>query len=231
MSNLQTPISPELAAYIRSVSLREPDLLRRLREETAPRADVGMQISPEQGQFLGMLVRLMGARWALEVGVFTGLSSLHVALAVPPEGRLIACDVNAASAAIARRYWREAGVADKIELRLAPAIDTLDAGLGEGAAGSFDFAFVDADKENYGRYYERVLQLLRPGGLAAFDNVLWHGSVIDDAPVAAQRAVERGQRERPADVHEQPVTDRDAHPHDVDVLGEEAFDRCARRRR
>lgn len=198
MSNLQTPIGPELAVYIRSVSLREPDLLRRLREETAPRADAGMQLSPEQGQFLGMLVRLMGARRALEVGVFTGLSSLHVALAMPPEGRLIACDVNAASAAIARRYWREAGVADKIELRLAPALDTLDALLGEGAAGSFDFAFVDADKENYGRYYERVLKLLRPGGLTAFDNVLWHGRVIDDA---AQDEDTRAIREFNAKLH------------------------------
>src|ERR1017187_2273197 len=139
MSNLQTPIGPELAAYIRSVSLREPELLRRLREETAPRADAGMQLSPEQGQFLGMLVRLMGARRALEVGVFTGLSSLHVALAMPPDGRLIACDVNADSTAIARRYWREAGVADKIELRLAPAIDTPDALLPEGGAGRFGF--------------------------------------------------------------------------------------------
>jgi caffeoyl-CoA O-methyltransferase len=173
-------------------------LLRRLREETAPRADAGLQLSPEQGQFLGMLVRLMGARRALEVGVFTGLSSLHVALAMPPEGRLIACDVNAASAAIARRYWREAGVADKIELRLAPAIDTLDALLGEGAAGSFDFAFVDADKENYGRYYERVLKLLRPGGLTAFDNVLWHGRVIDDA---AQDEDTRAIREFNAKLH------------------------------
>jgi|SRR5580658_5860020 predicted O-methyltransferase YrrM len=181
MSNLQTPITPELAAYIRSVSLREPDLLRRLREETAARADAGMQISPEQGQFLGMLVRMLGATRALEVGVFTGLSSLHMALAMPPDGRLIACDVNAESTAIALRYWREAGVADKIELRLAPAIDTLDALLADGAAETFDFAFVDADKGNYSHYYERVLRLLRPGGLAAFDNVLWHGTVYDDA--------------------------------------------------
>jgi len=197
LSNLQTPIGPELSAYIRSVSLREPDLLRRLREETASRADAGLQLSPEQGQFLGLLVRLMGARRALEVGVFTGFSSLHVALAMPPEGRLIACDVNAASAAIAQRYWREAGVADKIELRLAPAIDTLDALLAE-SAGSFDFAFVDADKENYGRYYERVLKLLRPGGLAAFDNVLWHGSVIDSA---AQDKDARAIREFNAKLH------------------------------
>ena len=172
-------------------------MLRRLREETASRADAGLQLSPEQGQFLGLLVRLMGARRALEVGVFTGLSSLHVALAMPPEGRLIACDVNAESAAIAQRYWREAGVADKIELRLAPAIDTLDALLAE-SAGSFDFAFVDADKENYGRYYERVLKLLRPGGLAAFDNVLWHGSVIDSA---AQDKDARAIREFNAKLH------------------------------
>ena len=140
-----------------------------------------MQLSPEEGQFLGMLVRLMGARRAVEVGVFTGLSSLHVALAMPPEGRLIACDVNAETTAIARRYWREAGVEHKIELRIAPAVETLDSLLHDGAAESFDFAFVDADKENYGHYYERVLKLLRPGGLAAFDNVLWHGTVIDDA--------------------------------------------------
>ena len=165
MSNLQTPIGPELAAYIRSVSLREPDLFRQLREETAPRSDSQMQLSPEEGQFLGMLVRLMGAKRAVEVGVFTGLSSLHVALAMPPEGRLIACDVNAETTAIARRYWREAGVEHKIDLRIAPAVETLDSLLHDGAAESFDFAFVDADKENYGHYYERVLKLLRPGGL------------------------------------------------------------------
>lgn len=181
MSNLQTPITSELAAYIRSVSLREPELLRRLREETALRPDAHMQLSPEQGQFLGMLVRLTGAKRAVEVGVFTGLSSLHVALAMPPDGRLIACDVSAESTATAQRYWGEAGVAEKIELRLAPAMDTLDALLQEGAAGTFDFAFVDADKENYGPYYERVLKLLRPGGLATFDNTLFHGTVLDSA--------------------------------------------------
>jgi len=155
-------------------------------------------LSPEQGQFLGMLVRMTGATRAIEVGVFTGLSSLHEALAMPSEGRLIACDVNAESTAIARRYWGEAGVADKIELRLAPAIATLDALLGEGTEGSFDFAFVDADKENYGHYYERVLKLLRPGGLAAFDNVLWHGSVID---AAAQDADTLAIREFNAKLH------------------------------
>jgi predicted O-methyltransferase YrrM len=181
MSNLQTPITDELAAYIRSVSLREPDILRSLREETASRPDAMMQLSPEQGQFLGMLVHLIGARRTIEVGVFTGLSALHVALALPPDGRIVACDVNAETTAIARRYWTEAGVAEKIDLRIAPAEQTLDALLQEGAGDSFDFAFVDADKENYQLYYEHVFKLLRPGGLAAFDNVLWHGTVIDDA--------------------------------------------------
>ena len=199
MSNLQTPISPELAAYIRGVSLREPELLSRLREETAARPDAGMQLSPEQGQFLGMLVRMTGARRAVEVGVFTGLSSLHVALAMPPDGRLIACDVNPETTAIARRYWRDAGVENKIELRIAPAIDTLDALLGDGGAGSYDFAFVDADKENYVHYYERVLKLLRPGGLAAIDNVLWHGRVIDES---VQDADTRAIREFNAKLHQ-----------------------------
>jgi predicted O-methyltransferase YrrM len=170
-----------LAAYIRSVSLREPDISRRLREETARRPDAMMQLSPEQSQFLGMLVHLIGARRTIEVGVFTGLSALHVALALPPDGQIVACDVNAETTAMARRYWSEAGVADKIDLRIAPAEQTLDALLREGAAESFDFAFVDADKDNYQLYYERVLKLLRRGGLAAFDNVLWHGKVIDDA--------------------------------------------------
>jgi predicted O-methyltransferase YrrM len=192
MSNLQTPITPELSDYIRSVSLREPDLLRRLREETAALPESQMQISPEQGQFLGMLVRLTGARRTLEVGVFTGLSSLHVALALPSEGRVIACDKSPEWTAIARRYWKEAGVADKIELRIGPALETLDMLLEQGAAGTFDFAFVDADKENYGHYYERALKLLRPGGLAAFDNVLWHAKVIDEA---VQDADTRGIRE------------------------------------
>lgn len=181
MSNLQTPITPELAEYIRNVSLREPDISQRLRDETAKRPDAQMQLSPEQGQFLGLLVHLIGAKRTLEVGVFTGLSSLHVAMALPADGRVIACDVNPESTAIARRYWQEAGVADKIDLRIAPALETLDKLLHEKGPDSFDFAFVDADKENYYRYYERILKLLRPGGLAAFDNVLWHGTVIDEA--------------------------------------------------
>jgi len=199
MSNLQTPITPELAAYIRSVSLREPDLLRRLRQETAARPDASMQLAPEQGQFLGMLVHLSAARRALEVGVYTGFSSLHIALAMPSDGRLVACDINPETTAIAQRYWREAGVADRIDLRLSPAVDTLDAMLSNGDAGKYDFAFVDADKENYGRYYERALQLLRPGGVAVFDNVLWHGTVHDPT---VETADARAIREFNARLHE-----------------------------
>lgn len=138
-----------------------------------------MQLSPEQGQFLGMLVRLVSARRAIEVGVYTGFSSLHIALAMPSDGRLVACDVDAESTAVAERYWREAQIQHKIELRIAPAIETLDALLADGAAETFDFAFVDADKEGYQRYFERSLKLLRPGGLAVFDNVLRRGTVID----------------------------------------------------
>ncbi|MFN7992984.1 MAG: class I SAM-dependent methyltransferase [Bryobacteraceae bacterium] len=181
MSNLQTPITANLAEYIRGVSLRETDLMRHLREETALRPDANMQLGPEQGQFLGLLVHIMRARRALEVGVFTGLSSLHVALALPPDGYLLACDVNTESTDVARKYWRQAGIEDKIDLRIAPALDTLDGLLREGAAGSFDFAFIDADKKNYWPYYERVLSLLRAGGVAAFDNVLWHGDIIDES--------------------------------------------------
>jgi len=199
MSNLQTPITPELAAYIRSVSLREPDLLRRLRQETAARPDASMQLAPEQGQFLGMLVHLSAARRALEVGVYTGFSSLHIALAMPSDGRLVACDINPETTAIAQRYWREAGVADRIDLRLSPAVDTLDAMLSNGDAGKYDFAFVDADKENYGRYYERALQLLRTGGVAVFDNVLWHGTVHDPT---VETADARAIREFNARLHE-----------------------------
>jgi caffeoyl-CoA O-methyltransferase len=138
-----------------------------------------MQISPEQGQFMALLVQLLGATKTLEVGVFTGYSSLCVALALPPNGKIVACDVSEEYTAIARRYWQAAGVADKIDLRLAPALETLDELLAAGQAESFDFAFIDADKGNYEGYYERSLQLIRPGGLIAIDNVLWSGRVAD----------------------------------------------------
>ncbi len=193
MSTVQTGVAEDLAQYIRSVTLREPEILKRLREETSKLPNAMMQIGPEQGQFMGMLMRLLGAKLTLEVGVFTGYSSTAVALALPDDGRIVACDVSEEYTSIARRYWREAGVEHKIGLRLAPAVETLDGLLAEGKSGAFDFAFIDADKENYDRYYERALKLLRPGGLIAVDNVLWHGKVLDpsvqDADTRAIRAL------------------------------------------
>jgi caffeoyl-CoA O-methyltransferase len=138
-----------------------------------------MQVSPEQGQFMALLVELIGARTALEVGVFTGYSSLRVALALPDDGAIVACDVSERWTDIGRRYWKEAGVEHKIDLRIAPAVETLDALLDEGRSSSFDFAFIDADKENYAEYYERCLTLVRPRGLVAIDNTLWSGAVAD----------------------------------------------------
>lgn len=179
MSNRTIKIDARLYDYIVKVSVREPPLLARLRAETAKMREHNMQIAPDQGQFMGMLVRLIGARRCLEIGTFTGYSSLAVALALPPDGRLIACDVSDTWTAIARRYWREAGVDGRIELRLQPALKTLDELLADGQAGRFDFAFIDADKVSYADYYERVLSLLRPGGLLAVDNTLWSGKVAD----------------------------------------------------
>ena len=169
----------QLYNYLLSVSLREPEILLKLRQETASHPRGTMQISPEQGQFMRLLVQLIGAKKTLEVGVFTGYSSLSVALALPTDGKIIAADVSEEFTAIARRYWQEAGVADKIDLRLAPALETLDQLLATGQAETFDFAFIDADKENYDGYYERSLKLIRPGGLIAIDNVLWSGQVAD----------------------------------------------------
>jgi predicted O-methyltransferase YrrM len=138
-----------------------------------------MQISPEQGQFMAFLIQLIGAKKALEIGVFTGYSSLAVALALPDDGTLIACDVSEDYTAIARTYWQKAGVDHKIDLRIAPALDTLDDLIAKGEANSFDFAFIDADKSSYDDYYERSLQLVRVGGVIAIDNVLWSGRVAD----------------------------------------------------
>jgi predicted O-methyltransferase YrrM len=195
MSRTHTPVTDELAAYIRQVTLREPEALKHLREETATHPRASMQTAPEQGQFLNLLVRILGARKTLEVGVFMGYSSTWVALALPATGKIVACDVNAEYTSRARRTWRETGVEQKIDLRLGPAIETLDGLIAQGQAGSFDFAFIDADKANYANYYERALVLLRPGGLAAVDNVLWDGSVIDpdihDADTEAIRALNR----------------------------------------
>jgi predicted O-methyltransferase YrrM len=179
MSLEHTGLNEPLGAYLRSVSLRDSDLLRRLREETAALTQGSMQLGPEQGQFVGLLVEALGVRRAFEVGVFTGSSSLRIAMSLPPDGKLIACDMSDEWTSIARRYWRAAGVADKIDLRLGPALTTLDQLLASGHAGQFDFGFIDADKGNYRNYYERSLSLLRPGGLVVIDNVLWHGRVAD----------------------------------------------------
>ena len=193
MSNRTIVLTDELYGYLQGVSLREAEVLKKLRAETAKLPMAGMQICPEQGQFMGMLVKLMGVKRALEVGVFTGYSGLSVALALPADGRLVACDVNAEWTGIARRYWQEAGVAGKIELRLAPAVETLRGLVAAGESGKFDFAFIDADKNNYDAYYELCLTLLRPGGLVTIDNVLWHGKILDakdtDANTVALRAL------------------------------------------
>ena len=212
MSNRSITLTDELYDYLLSVSLREPPLLRRLREETAADPAARMQISPEQGQFMALLLKLIGARRCVEVGVFTGYSSLCTALALPDDGRIVACDVSEKWTAVARRYWREAGVERKIDLRLAPATQTLDALLAAGEVGSYDFAFVDADKENYAGYYQRVLQLLRPNGLLMFDNTLWSGRVADpkhsDADTVALRALnERLHRDERVDVSLTPIGD------------------------
>lgn len=185
MSNKTLGLSDDLHAYVVAKGVREPDVLARLREETHALPEHSMQIAPEQGAFLAMLVELTGARRALEIGTFTGYSSTAVALALPADGNLTCCDVSTEWTDIARRYWAEAGVADRIDLRIAPALDTLDALLAEGAAGTYDFAFIDADKTGYAAYYERILELLRPGGLIAIDNVLWSGNVVDDADQTA----------------------------------------------
>jgi predicted O-methyltransferase YrrM len=158
---------------------REPEIAARLREETAALPQAGMQIGPDQAAFLALLVRSIGAQRCIEVGTFTGYSALAVAAALPENGRLISCDISAEWTAMAQRYWTQAGVAARIELRLAPALDTLRDLLAQGRREHYDFAFIDADKANYSAYYEACLQLLRPGGLIALDNMLWSGRVAD----------------------------------------------------
>jgi caffeoyl-CoA O-methyltransferase len=181
MSVATIAMTEELYGYLLKTTVREPEILARLRRETAALPSGGMQISPEQGQLMALLIELTGAKRTLEVGVFTGYSSTVVALALPEDGRIVACDVSDEWTSIARRYWREAGVEKKIELHLQPAVLTLDALLEQGQAASFDFAFIDADKTGYDAYYERCLTLLRPGGLLAVDNTLWSGAVADTA--------------------------------------------------
>lgn len=181
MSSKTLGLSDELSAYLQQVSLRDSELLARLRDETSGMPMAGMQVSTEQGQFMQLLVKALGIRRAIEIGVYTGYSSLCVALAMPDEGRIIACDISDEWTSVAQRYWQEAGVAHKIELRLAPALETLDIMLENELNNSFDFAFIDADKTSYKDYYERALALIRPGGLIAIDNTLWNGAVVDES--------------------------------------------------
>ena len=211
MSNKTICITGELYEYLLSVSLREPEILRELRLETALDEKANMQISPEQGQFMALLVKLLGAKYTLDIGVYTGYSSLCIGLALPEDGRVTACDINAQWTEIAKRYWRKAGVADKIDLHLAPAKQTLEALLPE-AKDHFDFAFIDADKINYDMYYEYCLQLVRPGGLVAIDNVLWDGAVADaanrDPETVAIRALnEKIHADRRVEVSLVPIAD------------------------
>jgi caffeoyl-CoA O-methyltransferase len=191
----KTFLPKNLYDYMTSVSVREPAILRKLREETDRLPNAGMQSPPEHGQFLALLIQLMGARKTLEIGVFTGYSSLAVALALPNDGSILACDVSEEYTAIARRYWKEAGVDHMIDLRLKPALETLKELIEQRRHHRFDFAFIDADKANYEGYYEYALELVRPGGLIAIDNVLWDGKVADpavtDADTAAIRSINK----------------------------------------
>ena len=180
-----TGVEPGVAGYMETLLPRETGVHARLRAETSRMPGAVMQVSQEQGRFMQMLLRLIGARRTIEIGVFTGFSTLVTAEALPEDGRIVACDVSEEWTSIARRYWQEAGVAHKIDLRIAPALHTLDALLAAGESGCFDFAFIDADKENQSAYYEHCLQLLRPGGLLMLDNALWHARVADPADQSA----------------------------------------------
>lgn len=179
MSGKSIGLSDDLHAYLLRVGVREPEVLRRLREHTQAIPQHNMQIAPEQGAFMSLLVQLTGAHRCLELGTFTGYSALAVALALPDDGRLLCCDVSEEWTSVAQRFWSEAGVVDRIELRLAPALQTLDGLLAEGGEDSFDFAFVDADKVSYPAYHDRLMQLVRPGGVMLWDNVLWDGRILD----------------------------------------------------
>lgn len=183
----------KIDAYVNSLVAAEMDAQRRLRDETGKLPMAGMQIAPDQGAFLTLIVGAIGAKNAIEIGTFTGYSAIAIARALPASGKLICCDVSEEWTSVARRYWKEAGVDKRIELKLAPALETLEGLIGKGKEGTFDFAFIDADKPSYDAYYEACLKLLRPNGLIAIDNVLWSGAVIDktvnDASTVALRAL------------------------------------------
>jgi caffeoyl-CoA O-methyltransferase len=212
MTDRRLTVTDDIHRYLVAHSVREPEVLARLRAATVSLPQAQMQIGPEQGQLMGLLARLVGARRCIEIGVFTGYSSLAVALALPEDGRILACDVSEEWTAIARRFWREAGVEHKIELKLQPATRTLEQLLAAGEAGRYDFAFIDADKPSYDTYYELLLKLLRPGGLIALDNTLWSGHVADpnnrDPNTVALRALnDKLHRDERVDLSLLPVGD------------------------
>ncbi|HEY8430185.1 MAG TPA: class I SAM-dependent methyltransferase [Sandaracinaceae bacterium] len=212
MANRTIAMTDAIADYLVRVAVDEPEVMARLREETSALPNARMQIAPEQGAFMGWLARTIGARRAIEIGTYTGYSALSVARALPADGRLVCCDVSEEYTKIARRYFAEAGLADRIELRIAPAIETLDAMIAAGEAGSYDFAFIDADKPSYDAYYERCLVLLRPGGVIAIDNVLWSSrvadpSVIDESTSALRALNEKVARDARVDACIVPIGD------------------------
>ena len=180
MSTRTIPMTDELYDYFLGVSLREPAVLARLRDATLAHPEASMQISPEQGQFMRFLIRLMGAKRAIEIGTFTGYSALSVALAMPDDGYLVACERREEFTKIGQPFWREAGVADRIDLRIGKAVGTLEAMLEAGEGDTYDFAFIDGDKKNYVNYYDLCLQLVRIGGVIAIDNALWSGRLTDE---------------------------------------------------
>ena len=212
MANRTLVMNDAIHAYLVGTTVDESDVMKRLREETAERSNAQMQIGPEQGAFMAWLVKLTGARRIVEVGTFTGYSALAMGRAMPEDGRILCCDVSEEYGAVARRYWAEAGLADRIELRIAPAIETLNALRAEGGDGAWDFAFIDADKPSYDAYYEACLGLLRPGGVIAIDNVLWGGSVADpsddrESTVALRALNEKVGRDDRVDVCMVPIGD------------------------
>lgn len=181
MSTRTIPMTDPLYEYYLGSSLREPEILVRLREATLSHPEAGMQISPEQGQFMRFLIRMIGATRAIEIGTYTGYSALSVALALPVEGKLVACERREEFTRIGRPFWKEAGMDDKIDLRIGKAVETLGAMLEAGEAGQYDFAFIDGDKKNYVNYYELCMDLVRPGGVIAIDNALWSGRLVDES--------------------------------------------------
>jgi predicted O-methyltransferase YrrM len=211
MTRRTLQLDDTLVDYLQAHSLREHPAQVALRHATLEVPHHEMQIAPEQGQFLALLVRLLGARRTIEVGVYTGYSALAVALALPEDGRVLACDISDEYTRVGRPFWQQAGVAHKIDLRLQPALATLDAELALGAQGRYDFAFIDADKTGYDAYYERCLALLRPGGLIAIDNTLWNGSVAypsqSDETAALQALNDKLHRDERIDLSLLPVAD------------------------